>query len=217
MNRLPLCSSTIAEMKAFLKEIGVMYTLKSKKEYQDRIRLFKNVYTFPWRIDQKRVIETFLAQQKKYYVVNGIFGCGKTSMIMGIHVQAIVSGLYNPTEAMFLSFNVCIKNELIQKLRNYGMSSKTDVRTFDSIIYEICKKYEYPYMDLPNYEGKRKLSLFTCCRSTLVSFSLTSARISSTRRSTYSKPFSRWLRSFSQETYSSRSKRSLVRAFCGIC
>ena len=162
MNRLPLCSSTISEMKAFLKEKGLMYTLKSKKEYQDRIQLIKNIYTFPWRIDQKTVINTFLAQQKKYYVVNGIFGCGKTSMIMGIHVQAIVSGLYKPTEAMFLSFNVCIKNELIQKLRNYGMSSKTDVRTFDSIIYEICKKYEYPYMDLPNYEGKRKFVYKIC-------------------------------------------------------
>jgi hypothetical protein len=162
MELIPSHTSTIRDMREFLSTLGVTHTFRSKKEYQDRLQYIKNIFTFPWRIDQRVVIETFLSQHKKYYVVNGIFGCGKTSMIMGIHVQAIVSGLYKPTEAMFLSFNVCIKNELIQKLRSYGMSAKTDVRTFDSIIYEICKKYDYPYMDLPNYEGKRKFVYKIC-------------------------------------------------------
>lgn len=155
-------SDTIKEMKAFLQSINVTHSFRSKDEYLSRIDKIKTAFTFPWRKDQKDVIEAFLKQTQKYYVVNGIFGCGKTSMIMGIHVQSVVNKLYRPEEAMFLSFNVCIKNELIQKLRGYGMSSKTDVRTFDSIIYEICKKYDYPYMDLPNYEGKRKFIYKVC-------------------------------------------------------
>lgn len=162
MDNIPASTVTIGEMRAFLTKMGVTHTFRHKKEYQERLAHIRNVYLFPWRPDQQAVITAFLAQEKKYYVVNGIFGCGKTSMIMGIHLQSIISGLYRPDEAMFLSFNVCIKNELIQKLRTYGMGAKTDVRTFDSIIYEICKLYEYPYMDLPNYEGKRKFVYKTC-------------------------------------------------------
>jgi hypothetical protein len=163
MDSIPAPTATISEMRKFLSKLGVTHSFRCKKDYQERIDHIRNIYLFPWRVDQHEVITAFLEQSKKYYVVNGIFGCGKTSMIMGIHLQSIISGMYRPTEAMFLSFNVCIKNELIQKLRTYGMGSKTDVRTFDSIIYEICKLYDYPYMDLPNYEGKRKFVYKICC------------------------------------------------------
>ena len=162
MENVPALTAKICEMKNFLSKIGVTHTFRLKKEYQDRIEKIRSIYTFPWRKDQQDVITSFLSTNKKYCVVNGIFGCGKTSMILAIHVQSVVKGLYRPEEAMFLSFNVCIKNELIQKLRSYGMGAKTDVRTFDSIIYEICKLYKYPYMDLPNYEGKRKFVYKIC-------------------------------------------------------
>jgi hypothetical protein len=162
IDSIPSPYSTIREMKEFLKNMGVVHSFKTKDKYIERLSLFRDVLSFTWRHDQKEVIESFLEQEYKYYVINGIFGCGKTTMLLGIHIHSIISGLYLPTEAVFLSFNVCIKNELIQKLRKYGMSSKTEVRTFDSIVYEICKLYDYPHLDLPNYEGKRKFVYKIC-------------------------------------------------------
>jgi hypothetical protein len=162
IDSIPSPYSTIREMKEFLKNMGVVHSFKTKDKYVERLSLFTDVLSFTWRHDQKEVIGSFLEQEYKYYVINGIFGCGKTTMLLGIHIHSIISGLYLPYQAVFLSFNVCIKNELIQKLRKYGMSSKTEVRTFDSIVYEICKLYNYPHLDLPNYEGKRKFVYKIC-------------------------------------------------------
>lgn len=149
-------------MRNFFTSIGVVHSFAKRDDYLARMKLFQDVLCFPWRKDQKDVIDSFLRQEHSHYVVNGIFGCGKTTMLLGIHVHAIIKGLYKPADAMFFSYNVCIKNELIQKLRRFGMGAKTDVRTFDSLIYEICKLYDYPYMDLPNYEGKRKFVYKIC-------------------------------------------------------
>jgi hypothetical protein len=162
MNTIPRSTAPLAEMKNFLVKMGVTHTFRSKKEYNERLDKFRGVYTFPWRQDQLNMINTFLEQQKKYTVTQGVPGSGKTTAILACHTQAVVKGIYRPDEAMFLSFNVCIKNELIQKLRGYGMSSKSEVRTFDSVIYEICKKYDYPYLNLPNFEGKRKFVYKIC-------------------------------------------------------
>ena len=163
---IPSKYSTVQTFKNFLKDMSVIYSFKNRDKYVERIDLFRKVTEFPWRDDQKEVIDSFLKQEYKYYVINGIFGCGKTTMLMGIHIHSIIYNFYKPEEASFISFNVCIKNELIQKLRIYGMSSKTSVRTFDSIIYEICKLYNYPYLDLPNYEGKRKF-VYKICKEIL--------------------------------------------------
>jgi hypothetical protein len=159
---IPGKKSTISEFKQFLINIGVTHSFKNREEYDKRISLFRDVINFSWREDQKDVIDSFLKQEYNYYCIQGVFGCGKTTMLMGMHIYSIVTELYRPDDAAFISFNVCIKNELIQKLRKYGMASKTKVRTFDSIVYEICKLYDYPYMDLPNYEGKRKFVYKIC-------------------------------------------------------
>jgi hypothetical protein len=163
---IPDESSSTEDFKQFLENIGVVYSLKTREAYEKRVELYRNVINFTWREDQKEMIDSFLKQEYKYYVVQGVFGCGKTTMLMGMHIYSIITELYRPDEAIFISFNVCIKNEIIQKLRRYGMSSKTDVRTFDSIVYEICKSYKYPYLDLPNYEGKRKF-VYKICKEIL--------------------------------------------------
>jgi len=154
--------TTIKEYSEFFKSMAVTSTFKTKKEYEDRLEVYKNVVNFTWRHDQKEIIDSFLQQKNKYYVLNGIFGCGKTTLILGLHIHSLLKKLYKPYEAFFISFNVCIKNELIQKLKKYGMKGKTEVRTFDSIIYEICKIYKYPHLDLPNYDGKRRFAYKIC-------------------------------------------------------
>jgi len=159
---LPTVKTTNKDIQLFLKNLGVPYSYKTKEKLMQKIGLFDDLIKFPWRVDQKEVIESFIDQKYKYYVVNGIFGCGKTTMLMGIHVISILKNIYKPSEAMFVSFNVSIRNELKQKLKKYGMSSTTKVRTFDSLIYEICKLYKYPHLDLPNYDGKRKFVYGIC-------------------------------------------------------
>ena len=161
MIQIPDNSKTIREMREFLKRMEVTHSFPAKEKYIERLQLYRNNINFTWRDDQRHMIESFLKQEHKYYVLNAVFGSGKTTLLMGIHVHSMLSGLYTSSESMFISFNVCIKNELKQKLRGYG-SIKTEVRTFDSIVYEICKIYGYPYLDLPNYEGKRKFVYKTC-------------------------------------------------------
>ena len=158
----PTEATSNKDIQFFLKNLGLPSYFRTKTELLSKVNQLKDVIEFSWREDQKVVIESFIEQKYKYYVVNGIFGCGKTTMLLGIHITSILKYIYKPEDAMFISFNVSIKNELKQKLKKYGMSSKTKVRTFDSIIYEICKNYEYPYLDLPNYDGKRKFVYGIC-------------------------------------------------------
>jgi hypothetical protein len=155
---------TIKDMKEYLTYIDSTHTFKTRHEYVERLKLYKNVLKFTWRSDQKHVLHSFLYKfgQYQYYVINGIFGCGKTTLLMGMLIHGIIYAYFKARDVVFLSFNVCIRNELKQKLRGYGIGSKVKVRTFDSLIYEICKLYEYPYLDLPNYEGKRKFCYKIC-------------------------------------------------------
>ena len=155
-------SFTVHEMKEILQKTGGYYCLKNREEYVERIKNFKNVLNFSWRPDQKDIIDEFLKFKKKQYVIQGVFGSGKTTMLLGMLIQGILKRLFKPEEILFISFNVSIKNEIKRKLKSYGISSKVSVRTFDSIIYEICKIAKYKYLDLPNFEGKRKFVYELC-------------------------------------------------------
>lgn len=155
-------SFTINEMKDILKNTGGFYCLKNRDEYVARIKHFKKVLNFTWRKDQQDIIDEFLKFEKKFYVIQGIFGAGKTTILLGMLIQGILKELFKPEEILFISFNVSIKNEIKRKLKDFGISSKVSVRTFDSIVYEICKLGNYPYLDLPNFEGKRKFVYELC-------------------------------------------------------
>jgi len=158
---IPSDSKPIRVLRDFLNDMGLTHSFPVKSKYIERIQIFRDNINFTWRDDQKHMIDSFLRQEYKYYVLNAVFGSGKTTLLMGIHIHSMISKLYTSDQAMFISFNVCIRNELKQKLRAFG-SIKTEVRTFDSIVYEICKIYNYPYLDLPNYEGKRKFVYKIC-------------------------------------------------------
>ena len=152
----------VSEMKNLLKNTGGFYCLKNRDEYMSRIKNFKDVLDFTWREDQKEIIDEFLKFDRKNYVIQGLFGSGKTTLLLGMLIQGILKSLFNPEDILFISFNISIKNEIKRKLKGYGISSKVSVRTFDSIIYEICKIGKYPYLDLPNFEGKRKFVYELC-------------------------------------------------------
>ena len=154
---------TIKDFKNFFKERKMTYTYSSREKYIQQIKKLEDYYKFPWRKDQYDVITKFFSSKEPYFVVNGIFGCGKTTMLLGIVLYAIIEKYYDAEELMFISFNVCIRDELKSKLRKYGLKSLVKVRTFDSLIYEMCKNHSYKYMDIPNYDGKR-IFIYDKCR-----------------------------------------------------
>ena len=146
----------IKDIKNFLRGIKSSHSYKTKEEYIKKLNIFKNIFNFTWREDQQNIITSFLKNEHDLYCIHGLFGSGKTTLLIGMVIQSIVYKLYSPEDVMFISFNVSIRNELKKKLKSYGISSKVSVRTFDSIIYELAKFYNYKYIDLPNYDGKRK-------------------------------------------------------------
>ena len=145
------------DLKKMLKSVG-SYHSGNKKKLIEKIKIYQNVITFPWREDQKRFIDEFLKFERDRYVLQGLMGCGKTTMLMGIFTLGSMRKLFEPQEIMFVSYNISIKNELKSKLKKLGVSNKVTVRTFDSLIYEICKEAEYKHIKLPNFEGKRKFA-----------------------------------------------------------
>ena len=147
---------TIIKMKEFLKSVYSTNCFNEKNKYIEKIKSYKKVIEFTWREDQKKVIDEFIQFNKKYYVIHAVFGSGKTTLLLGMLIYGLLYKLYKPSEIMFISFNISIKNEIKRRLQEYGISSKVKVRTFDSIIYEISKATNYPYINLPNFEGKRK-------------------------------------------------------------
>jgi hypothetical protein len=152
----PVEKLRIVDMKKMLKELGSFNCLKDKQTYIKKINHYKNNINFPWRSDQQKVIDEFMLFNKKNYVIHSLFGGGKTTLLLGLLIRGILTKLFVPDEVLFLSYNISIKNEIKRKLKEYGISSKVTVRTFDSLVYEIAKVGGYQYIDLPNFEGKRK-------------------------------------------------------------
>jgi hypothetical protein len=158
----------IKDIQEFLQDVGASYCLGKSKRYLKRLRHFRDVVDFTWREDQEAVLNNFLDFDKKYYVVHAVFGSGKTTLLLGMLIFGLMRQLYQPSDVMFMSFNVCIKNEIKRKLKKYGIGSKIIVRTFDSVVYEICKHtgYNEQYLKMPNFEGKRKHALNLCFEGT---------------------------------------------------
>ena len=146
--------SSISEYKSRLKAIGAKTTHANKDAYEKYIKTLEWYKTFPWRDEQKQVFQAIDNQPR--VVVQGIFGVGKSTMLIGIIFKALLEQNYKPRSIMYTAFNVCVKNEIRKKFSSYGIRNKIQVFTFDSLIYKICKIHNCPNLDDPNYEGRRK-------------------------------------------------------------
>ena len=147
---------SISDLQDTFKQVGISHSLPRRENYIARLEKFKEVVDFTWRQDQKNVIDEFIKFEKRIYVVHAVFGSGKTTLLIGMLIHGIIHELFKPCDVMFISFNISIRNEIKRKLTKFGMASKVTVRTFDSLIYQICKNTGYPHMDLPNFDGKRR-------------------------------------------------------------
>ena len=73
----------LKDMKQFLKDNYMTHSFQTKEKCKEQILKLQNYYNFPWRKDQKQVLDTFLKNEYQYYVIQGLFGCGKTSWNTG--------------------------------------------------------------------------------------------------------------------------------------
>lgn len=153
-------------MVAYLKRKGLKSSFPRKQDLLHYLSSIRWSLDFPWRPEQSRVIdcfETVSSSEKKIITVQGLFGCGKTTMLLGMLNMGFWNQMFAMDEICFCAFNVCIKEEIRKKIQAWGLKKKAVVRTFDSLIYEFCKFYDYPQLKLPNYKGKR-LFIYNKCR-----------------------------------------------------
>jgi len=112
------------------------------------------MYSFPWRPEQLEILTKFQNDDWEKFIIQAIFGGGKTTMIIAmIHDLVLQEKVSSFQEIMVCAFNVAIKNEIKKKLKYLG---KVVPRTFDSIVWQICKELEYPNLKKPNFLEKRK-------------------------------------------------------------
>ena len=129
-----------------------------KKNPIDRWNQIIWPYTFPWRKEQDDILCAYQDHStknkyQKIMVIQAVFGGGKTTMLLALLYDLILQGLASPSEIFICAFNVAIKNEIRKKCRVIG---KVYPRTYDSLIYEICKELEYPDLLCQNFEEKRR-------------------------------------------------------------
>jgi hypothetical protein len=152
MDSLP---TTINGLKSFIKNVGGKTTHSKKTEYYNYIEKLYWYKKFPWREEQLNVFNVFIENKYKHIVIQGIFGVGKSQMLLGLLFNAIMENKFKCNEIIYTAFNVCVKNEIKKKLSNYGIK-KIQISTFDSIVYKLCKYNNMPNYNEPNYEGRRK-------------------------------------------------------------
>ena len=105
-----LSTKTIVQLKSFLKDREFTYSFPLKKDYINRFEKIKKNIVFPWRKEQQEVIDEFIKFTRKTYVVHAVFGSGKTTLLLGLLIRGILEGLFRPSEVMFVSFNLSIRN-----------------------------------------------------------------------------------------------------------
>lgn len=137
-----------------LREKGYKTSFRTKQDAQHLLDSILWFQTFPWHDDQKVILEWNI-HEKRESVVQGVFGSGKTTVMMGIFSKLLDVKHVEASSVMFCAFNVSIRNELKKKLKQTGLKSRPFVRTFDSLIFEICQYHEMKGLEKPDYEGRR--------------------------------------------------------------
>jgi hypothetical protein len=153
------------EWIVYLKSRQLKSSFRRKEDLLQYISDIQWAEKFPWREEQQKVIDCFLRLKPPSIIgIQGLFGCGKTTLLLGMLNIGYWKDMFTMSEICFCAFNVCIKNEIKKKIKKWGCKELVHVRTFDSLIYEICQYYEYPNMKQPNYNGKRMFIYDICVK-----------------------------------------------------
>lgn len=116
------------------------------------------LYAFPWRDEQLHILQTYQTMidsdtRKRIMVIQAVFGGGKTTMLIALLYDLILQQSATCQDIFVCAFNVAIKNEIRKRCKPIG---KIYPRTFDSLVYEICKELEYPDLLCQNFDEKRR-------------------------------------------------------------
>lgn len=139
-----------------LRERGCKTSFRTKEAAQIFLDGLYWTESFPWNDDQKRILAMMDDQDHNKFVVQGTFGSGKTSCMLALFMKAVLFHGIPPDRILLCAFNVCIRNELRKKIKKFGFKKKPQVRTFDSMIYEVCRAHEMEHLERPDYEGRRR-------------------------------------------------------------
>jgi hypothetical protein len=148
-------TTTKNDLILFLKSKHLKSSFVTKKDLLNYLHDIKWSERFPWRQEQSIIIQDFLSDNHNIITIQGLFGCGKTTLLLGMLNLGFWKNMFEMSDIFFCAFNVCIKNEIRHKIKEWGCKDKLHIRTFDSLIYELCDYYKYPHLKKPNYEGKR--------------------------------------------------------------
>ena len=157
--RLTMMTTTITkklklkDIQDELRDLGFKTSFRKKQHALDLLEQTKWYEKFPWNEDQQTILN---GSGFKEYCINGVFGSGKTCCIRAIVSRTIAEQVIPSTSIFLCAFNVSIRNEIRRKIRETGVKKKPHVRTFDSLIYELCRCYDMPNLDKPDYEGRRR-------------------------------------------------------------
>jgi hypothetical protein len=138
-------------IREHLKIVGCKTSFRTREEARSFVRSLYWTETFPWNEDQQKVLGS---EEQVENVVQGVFGSGKTTMMIGLFMRRVLFGDLSPDKVLFCAFNVSIRNELRKKTR--VLKTRPMVRTFDSMIYEVCARHGMEGLDKPDYEGRRR-------------------------------------------------------------
>jgi hypothetical protein len=145
------------EIPKFITESDKEFALRNFRIPKCRASSWKEqlgwAYSFPWREEQLKIIQDFQQGQWETFVVQAIFGGGKTTMIIATIFDLVLQGRCSVENILICAFNVAIKNEIKKKVKILG---NLIPRTFDSIVYQICKEMDYVDLKHPNFLEKRK-------------------------------------------------------------
>lgn len=147
--------NTINEYKSFIKSVGGKSTHAKKTDYELYVNQLYWYKEFPWRTEQQAVFDAFIHTTYKHIIIQGIFGVGKSQMLLGLLFQAVLEKGIHYDNILYTAFNVCVKNEIKKKMKDYGIR-KIQISTFDSIVYKLCKYNNMKGVDEPNYDGRRR-------------------------------------------------------------
>lgn len=147
----------------YLKSRSLKSSFRRKSDLLQYLHEIKWGLNFPWRKEQLDIINCFFSLRKNEIIgLQGLFGCGKTTLLLGMVNIGLWKDVFQISEICFCAFNVCIKNEIKKKIKGWGCKDKINVRTFDSLIYEFCKYYEYTNLKHPDYQDKRMFIYHMC-------------------------------------------------------
>lgn len=170
MHRIELMELTKkTDIQKYLKSIGCKTSFKTRTDAQAFLKNLSWTETFPWNTDQQSILRDAQDDAYNELVIQGCFGAGKTTIMTGILTRHVIS---SASPVLLCAFNVSIRNELKRKSRELGFKRRPVIRTFDSLIYQICRAFDMEHLDRPDYEGRRTFVEHLLMKNELGSFTV---------------------------------------------